>query len=275
MWSAINSACNLVFDLLLWPVQWLSETLQLCWLGVPAAILALVVFRYVSDQEGIEIAKDKIKAHLLELRLYKDDLRVTLAAQGRVLRHNLTYLRHALLPMAVMIVPFVLMIVQVESRFAYRGLRPGEAALLTVEVDGAQRVSQLEPALRLPATVEQETPPLRIDETGEIVWRLRAGSRAGAYRVGILLGNVEVEKQLVVDGTRARVSPAVYRSSDLNVLAYPGEPPLATASPVRAVHIDYPRARGEFAGLSTASWIFFAASMVAGFALRGFFGVTF
>lgn len=72
-----------------------------------------------------------------------------------------------------------------------------------------------------------------------------------------------------------RISPAVYRSNDLSALLYPAEALLANDLPVRAVHLDYPRARSTFLGLSTTSWIFFAASMVFGFALRGVFGVTF
>ena len=75
---------------------------------------------------------------------------MTMRAQGKILRHNLTYLRHALVPMAVMIGPFVLMLIQVESRFALRSLVPGEATTLTVAVDGDERVSALATGLRVP-----------------------------------------------------------------------------------------------------------------------------
>jgi hypothetical protein len=39
--------------------------------------------------------------------------------------------------------------------------------------------------------------------------------------------------------------------------------------------MTYPRSRGVFAGLSSASWILFGATLVLGFALRRAFGVTF
>ena len=61
MCSIVNSLFNVVFDVLLWPLQALPETLQLCALGLPAAIFALLVFRFTSNQAGIEAAKDKIK----------------------------------------------------------------------------------------------------------------------------------------------------------------------------------------------------------------------
>jgi hypothetical protein len=274
VYSIVNSLFNVLFDVLLWPLQALPATLQLCALGLPAAVFALLVFRFTSDQDGIETAKDKIKAHLMELRLYKDDFGVTMRAQGKILRHNLTYLRHALVPMAVMIGPFVLMLIQVESRFALRSLVSGEATTLTVAVDGDEQVSALATALRVPDGLARETPPLRIDETGEIVWRIRARG-PGEYELGIRVGEAELAKRVVVAGEGAKFSPAVYRSNDLNTLLYPVEKSLAADTPVSAVHLVYPRDRATFAGLSSASWIFFAASMVFGFALRGVFGVTF
>ena len=53
----------------------------------------------------------------------------------------------------------------------------------------------------------------------------------------------------------------VYRASDWTTLLYPQEPPLPTDGPAASLRIDYPRACGEFAGLSCASWIFFGSSM--------------
>ncbi len=274
MWSAVNSVFNLLFDAVFWPLGWLSPTLQLCAVGVPAGIFALIVYRYVSDQEGIEAAKDKIKAHLLELRLYKDDLRVTLSAQRKILRYNATYLRHALLPMAVMIGPFLLMIVQIETRFALRSLEPGETALLTVALTDEQRPSELDARLELPDGVIQETPALRIDETREIVWRVRAAVD-GEFIARVWLGEESIAKRIVVNGQKTHVSSSVYRGNDLNALAYPAEGSLPNDSSVRAIHLDYPESRGFYLGLSSATWIFFAASMAAGFALRGPLGVTF
>jgi hypothetical protein len=44
---------------------------------------------------------------------------------------------------------------------------------------------------------------------------------------------------------------------------------------VTTLAIDYPRASGEFAGLSSMSWLFFGMVMVFAFALRRFFDVSF
>jgi hypothetical protein len=274
LWSLLNRLLNGLFDLLLWPVGWLPVWVQAVVVALPASAFALLVFRWVSNQEGIETAKDRIKAHLLELRLFSDDLIVTLRAQGKILRYNLTYLRHALLPMAVMIGPFILMLIQLESRFAYRGLELGDSTILTVEVEGEPPVSQRLARLELPSGVLAETPALRVDQRAEIVWRLGAGV-AGRHLIAVEVDDARAERHLAVSSGRSGVSPSVYRPNDLSTLLYPVEPPLPGDSPIRAIHLTYPRDRAEFGGLSSASWIFFGATLVFGFALRGPFGVTF
>lgn len=274
MWNPINQAMTWLFDVVLWPVHPLAPGVQAFYLGIPAAILALVVFRYVSDQQGIETAKERIKGHLMELWIYKDDFMVSLLAQGSILRHNLVYLRHSLLPMAIMIVPFLLMLIQIESRFAFRALAPGETAVLTLALDGDHKVSSLPLELRVPPGVVPETPPLRIDATSEIAWRLRADA-PGAHDILVSLGDERVKKRVQVGANGVSVATDLYRPGDWNTLLYPQEPALDAEGAVRALKLTYPRARGEFAGLSSASWIFFGSSIVFGFALRGLFGVTF
>lgn len=274
MWSIVNQAVTALFDVVLWPVDGLSAGWQAFYLGVPGALLGLLVYRFVSDQDGIERAKNLIVAHLFELRLFKDDFLVSLRAQGGILRHNATYLRHALLPMAVMIVPFLLMLVQVESRFAFRGLEPGERALLTVQIDGESPVSSLEIDLLLPEGLERESPALRIDQSGEVVWRVR-GAGAGVHDVTISIGEQTLHKRVVVGRNGTWVATDLYRASHWETLLYPQEAALPSDGPARALKLSYPRARGEFGGLSSASWIFMGSSILFGFLLRGPFGVTF
>ena len=44
-----------------------------------------VVFKYTSNQRAIKRARDDIKAHLLALKLFKENTRVIFRAQGRIL----------------------------------------------------------------------------------------------------------------------------------------------------------------------------------------------
>lgn len=274
MWETINLLLNAAFDLWLWPFRALPAALQLSALALPAALFGLLVFRYTSDQAGIEAAKERIKAHLLELLLFRDDFGVTLRAQRDILKHNLIYMRKAVLPMLLMIGPFVLALIQVESRYAYRSLAPGESTIFSVSLADGVRVSELETELVLSDGLRQETPALRDDVAGEILWRIRA-EREGEQRIGVRLGEVLLERPARVGGGRARVATRILRAGDPALLAYPAAVPLARDAPARELSLEYPADRADFGGLSSASWLFMGATLVLGFALRRPLGVNF
>ena len=128
--------------------------------------------------------------------------------------------------------------------------------------------------LRLPEGLEQTSPALRIDETGEVVWRVR-GVAPGLHDLRIAVVDDEIHKQVSVGMNGHWVATDLFRAGDPATLLYPQESPLASDGPAAALQLTYPRAMGEFGGLSTASWIFFGSSMLFGFALRGLVGVTF
>jgi len=274
MWSLANQALNAVFDTWLWPFQGLPVLWQIVALAFPAAILSLLIFRFFSNQDGIRGAKDKIKAHLLELRLFKDDLHVTLMAQRSIFRYTLIYMRHALLPMAVMFVPFVLILVQVESRYAFHGLDSGEPAIVTITIDSKKSVTELLYAMKLPEGLVQNTAPLRINSTREILWRIH-GDAPGNYQATFDVEDHSLVKQVVVNRYQTHLASTIYRANDIRTLGSPAEPALATDQPVASVSVGYPRARAEFAGLSSASWWLFIFTLILGFMLRGVMGVTF
>lgn len=135
MWSTVSTVINAPFNALFWLVHWLPPAWQVVVLAVPGALFALAIYKLVSNQDAIRDAKDKIVAYLLELRLFRDDLRVLLRAEGRVFASIGRYLGHSLLPMVVMLPVFLLVLIQIESRFAFRGLAPDEQALVTVGIN--------------------------------------------------------------------------------------------------------------------------------------------
>lgn len=273
MWPFINQLLNSAVSGWLWAFQGFPPIVQFCALALPVAILALMTYRYASNQKGIHAVKNRLKAFLLELRLFQDDLAVTLRAQGQILKNSVIYTGYALAPMSIMLVPIILILVQVESRYAFRALESGESTIVEATVDSPTPVSDLQAALILPPGLVCETPALRLDDQQKILWRVRA-QRPGDYEMRIRIDGREFPKKVLV-GVAGLVSPAIYTAGDIRTLAYPLEPALEKGSILSSVVMSYPRSRPVFAGLSSASWILFAASLVFGYVLRGVFGVTF
>jgi hypothetical protein len=272
--SVLNAALRLAFDLLLAPFAGLPPIVSLVLVCLLVSVLMLVVFKKTSNQAALAVVKRKIHAGLFEIRLFNDDLRAILRAQNEILRHNLTYLRLSLWPMLFLLPPLVLVIAQLQFHYGYEGLRPGQRALL--EVDLAPEAAGARPrvALDVPAGLRAETEAVWVKAESQLVWRLVA-ERDGDYEVGLQIdGAPRVTKTVRVTPRTVRLSPERASSGFLSQLLYPAEPPLPPG-PVRAVRLSYPGREVEVLGYGMHWMIpFFALSIAFAFALRGVFKVT-
>jgi hypothetical protein len=98
--------------------------------------------------------------------------------------------------------------------------------------------------------------------------------KAGIHDLKLHVAGEQADSIVRADAAGGAMTMA-YRANDMRVLLYPRVAALPSGGPVASLAIDYPRARGEFAGLSSTSWIFFGMVMVLAFALRRLFGVSF
>lgn len=287
--AAINSILRPIFDALLIPFQGFPPLVGLTIVSLVVAVAMLLVFKATSNQDGLAVVKKKIHACLFEIRLHNDDLRAILRAQGELMVHNLSYLRYSLVPMLWMIVPFVLVVAQLQFHYGYDPIEPGQTALVKValadgwedavpvtEVDGFTKpVARLE----APAGIEVTSPAVWIPSASELDWRIE-GKTPGDYELTVHLGEgdgTSVAKQVRVAETGSaieRMSPIRPDRSFLDQLIYPAEAPLPDG-PVHRVTVTYQDAEVWFLGWNT-HWlvVFFILSIAFAFALRNRFGVT-
>src|SRR5467141_3459100 len=106
-------------------------------LSVATGLLMVVVFRYTSDQKAIRIAKDHLKAHLLAVRLFQNQLPVVLSSYGRILLSTGRYLRLAFRPLLFVILPLTFLIVQLDRYLGWTPVGTGQAFLIKVHTDNA------------------------------------------------------------------------------------------------------------------------------------------
>lgn len=256
------------------PFRAMDPWLAMASVSLVTGLLMLAVFRWTSNQAGIRRAKDAIKAHLLELRLYKDSLGQQLRSQGGILAANGRYLLHAVRPMLVMIIPVLLILVQVNLWFGARPLAPGETALVKVKLAPGRAPLSEDIALEAPAGIEVETPALRIEEDREIDWRLRARAE-GEYDLTLKVGGTAVTKSVKVGGRRlVRVANLRPGPAFLDRVFNPAEPPLPKALGLESIEVIHPERSLPLFGLRL-HWLvaYFALSIVFGFALKGVFKV--
>ncbi len=281
--NAVNGALNALFDLLLTPLEWAGDATALIVVSGVFGVLALLVFKQISWQAGIKLAKDKIKGHMIAIRLYQDDLAVVLKSVLNVLVRNVQYLGLNFGPFIPLALPFVFVSAQFVVRYAYAPLpliapdaevMSGRGVMLEIELAEGRGEQIRDLKVTLPAGLRAVSPLVRAPRQGRAFQEFVA-SAPGEHEIVLELGGVR-ETKLVVAGDTApramqprRVSSADWLSiSDPNrwPALWPAEPAFASDSPFRVVAIAYPYRDqgwlpdGEFGILLT----FVLASMLFG-----------
>jgi len=269
--ALLNPLCTAVGDIVYAVLGPLPPWLSLTILSVIAGVLALVVFRYTSNQKAIGRALDDIKANLLALKLYRDELGVTFRAQGRLLWAILRLQRYMLTPFLVMLGPMLLGLAQMGLRHQWRPLEPGEKANVTLvckSQDGTFPDVELQSG---PGLVAEVGP---VPGGGELVWRVRGGE-PGRHDLHFNVDGSTVDKEVVVGAGFQRVS-AVRTGRDWTAqLFHPAERTLPKSCPVRSIEIEY---GGVDSWISGADWwvlTFFIISMAAALIFKPLFRVRF
>ncbi len=262
MWY-FNLALTRFFDALAWPFQrWPAGGLLL--ISALTGVAMLLVFKATSNQRAIRRTRDLIRAHLLAMRLFRDDARVVVESQKKVLRTNLTYLRYAVVPIVFILPIVVLIMVQLELRYGPAPVQPGEAVVVKAIFDGAV---DDDVTLAAPPGIVVETPALRIPYKREADWRVRP-AKAGRFELSLKSKGSTYAKELVAgEAGVGRVSSR--RVSGIwSQLTNPGERPLS--GELKAIEVKYPSRQNKLFGLGV-HWLitFFVVSLVAAFALKG------
>lgn len=272
--AILNSILSQVFSLLFWPFRSFSPWLAMIFVSLLTALFMLFLFRHTSNQEGIRKVKDKIKAHLLEIRLYKDNFSATLQAYARILHANLQYLAFSTKPMLIMLIPLLLILSHLNLWFGYEPLKVGEKAILKVFWERSANPFSFPINVETSTGIAVETPPLRLEEKREIDWRLKAIER-GVHEIKIAAGGQTPLTTTVVIETRrlAQICPRQSRRF-LDALVCPGPKTISSSSPVRAIEITYPSKRLGLLGLKM-HWLiaYFILSLFFGFILKRPLGV--
>ncbi|UCE27734.1 MAG: hypothetical protein JSW52_02980, partial [Candidatus Coatesbacteria bacterium] len=261
-----NYAITGLFDALLWPFRTLPPIWGLAFVSVLAGIVMLFIFKLTSRQEKIRAAKDLIKGYLLQIRLYRDDLPLMFAAQKGILKANLTYLKYSVVPIAFIIVPVVLIMIQLNLRYGAAPMEPRHTFVVKAVFDG--RVPE-DVALSGGDSFTVETPPVRVERLREASWRVRANGQSNGT-LTITANGGEVTKKVVVGAGPVQRIPTRRASGLYDQLMFPGEAPIESASGVKSIEVIYPPPQLYILGIAF-SWIivFFALSVTGGFALKG------
>jgi len=271
----LNLLIGNLFELILAPFAGLNPFWGLTVVSFITGALLVFIFKFVSNQEGIRRAKSRVRAHFLEVWLYKHDFKVVMGAIGRVLAANFTYMRYAVSPLLVMIVPVILLMAHLNLFYGYSPLKPGETALLTVQFTSPGSVRDTTLSASASGSFRIDGAPIRTPAKNQVLWRVQAKS-AGEGMIRVTWKDGSLEKTIAAGRSRViRLSPERASESFLtSALLAPSEDPIPVESRMVKMTVTYPEREISVLGIET-NWIiiFFLLSIAAGFALKGVFGV--
>ncbi len=238
--------------------------------SVVVGFAMVILFGYTSDQKAIKIAKDQLKAHLLAVRLFRDQLPVVAGSYAKILRGTGRYLRLAFMPLLYVILPITILIVQMDRSLGSTAIKPGQPFLLTVRASNAEAMNAL--SLDLPPGIEMTAPAVHVAADNEVVWRLLAG-KPGDYEIQVVDGGQTAPKTVRVSPALTRVSSVRLRGQFLERMLSSGEAALPPGT-IESISVNYPDRNIEIAGYEMNwIWLFFILSMVAGFAFKELLGI--
>ena len=254
-------------------------------LSVVVGLLMIVLFGYTSDQKAIGIAKDQLKAHLLAVRMYRDQLQVVMGSYGKILRGTGRYLKLAFKPLLYVIIPITLLIVQLDRYLGLTPIHTNTPFLVSARVNNPEALDSV--SIDLPPEITASAPPVHIAADNEVVWRLVA-SQEGSYEVKISAGGQSatpsvtptltptLTKSVRVSSQLARVSPERLRGHFWERMFSSGESALPANSAIESIAVDYPE-RNIPLGIAGYEmnwiWLFFILSMIAGFIFKELLGI--
>ena len=253
-------------------LSWLTSPLAIVvFVSLVVGLLMVVLFGYTSDQKAIGIAKDQLKAHLLAVRLYRDQIPVVMGSYGKILRGTGRYLKLAFKPLLYVIIPITLLMVQIDRYLGATPIPSNAPFLLTVHTTGGDAMNDV--TLDLPPEITMTAPPVHVPSTNEIVWRL-VGSKEGKYEMKIAAAGQAAAKVVCVGSGLARISTVRLRGHFWERMFSSAEPALPENSPIESISINYPDRNIEIAGYGMNwIWLFFVLSMGAGFIFKEVLGI--
>ena len=98
------------------------------------SFIVLIVYKKISSPETIKITKEKIKANILAIRIYKDFWRVILSSFFKSMFYTAKYFSLNLVPLLVIIPILFPVFVQMDVRYGMRPFRVGEEMIIKAQV---------------------------------------------------------------------------------------------------------------------------------------------
>jgi hypothetical protein len=284
----INYIITRIFDVILYPFGFINEFWGILFLSLLMSFVVLYIYKFVSSPGAIKDTKNKIKANILAIRIYKDFWKIILSSFFKSLYYVLKYFTLNFGPVLLIIPILFPAFVQMDVRYGMRPFKVGEDIVikaafstnpndLSVELEGND---YFKPRMN-PVFINAFTGDDENDEDAEktpiheVNWKVEA-LKNGITEIAIKVNGQEYKKKLVIGNSRNALSNKKMNKSSWEHFIYPSEDLLPEDGSLEHIYIQYPGKNISFAGITT-HWLVYNLLLVLiiVLALRKRFGVEF
>jgi hypothetical protein len=269
----LNWVMNALFGVLFAPIGWVPGWLSITVVSGVMGVVLLALFKVTSNQQAIGRTRDSVDANLLAIKLFKDNIGVTLKSQATVFASAFKLLYYSIIPMLIMMVPVTLILAQMGLWYQARPFDIGGDKPLVLQIKLNPTLEALPDVSLVPNNaVLALAGPVRVFSKKEVYFKL-SPQKEGRHTLVFKVGDELVEKSLTVGTDLMRVNPIRPGRDILDVLLYPLEKPFSKDSLVQSIRIDYPDRDSWVYGTDYWIFYFFVVSMIFAFALKPFLKV--
>ncbi len=269
----VNQPANLAGGLLAYPISVLPAWSAITFFSALLGFSVLFVYKHTSNQRAIGAIRDKIKADLLAVRLFKGNIPLAVSSQARVMLSSLGLLGHSVVPLLVMIVPVGLILVQLGMWYQAGPAEIGKHPVVVKMKLKASLSPELAIMLKPNADMADLAGPVQVVSRNEIFWKIQPLA-AGQTRLQFQVGDQVVEKLLSAGNGFMRISSKRPGMNWQDMLLYPLEPPIEDNSAVDSIEILYPQRKSHVYGTNWWLIYVFSVSMLFAFLLKPFLKVS-
>lgn len=278
----INLFITKAFNIILTPFNGVNDFWPVLFLSIILSFIILYILKYISFPKKIVESKDKIKANIFAIRIYKDFWKVIVSSFFKSLFHTFRYFVFNLAPFLIIIPLLLPVFSQMEVRYGMRPFNPGESIVLKADLEkdykgysiSLEENDFIKPKMR-PVFInawmdEEKTKPVRVAN-----WKLEA-VKEGNTALGIRINDKVFYKDLMIGKSKLPLSNRKYMNSGFEHFFYPAEELIEENDLLRVIKISYPGKLIKFLGIKM-HWIFWnlIIVMVIILAFRKRFGVEF
>ncbi len=200
----ILNSLNPIFDILIFPFASFHPFLALAFICFLINIAGLLVYKKITNQDKLKHIFRQGMLVLLEMRIRPNNFLELIGLQKESIKWTFLYLKNAFLPSLLILVPFCLLLIPIESYFSHYPIRVGNVFSVEIGIKGDTPLTSEIKLVKTPPGLELLEKDTRKENI--ISWHFRAKTN-GEYYIEFKSNGGQISKRVVVSDTIEPLNP--------------------------------------------------------------------